>query len=406
MTKSRKVEFEGATGATLAARLELPSNEPVAWAVFAHCFTCSKDVFAAARISRALAEFDIAVLRFDFTGLGGSEGDFANTNFSSNVADLLRAVDHLRREHQAPQLLIGHSLGGAAVLAAAPDVPEAVAVATIGAPSDPAHVSHLFECAIDQIERDGEAPVVLAGRTFRIQKQFLEDIEEQRLRERVRGLGKALMVFHSPVDEIVDIDHARRIYAAAEHPKSFVTLADADHLLTRPEDSRYVASVLAAWAARYIETVDDSREDALEPGVVRVGETGAGKFQVRIENGRHVLVGDEPLKVGGDDTGPSPYEYLLASLGSCTVMTLRMYATHKGLPVSRIACELRHGRMHAKDCEECETKTGRIDRIERRLVIEGELDEAQRARMLEIADRCPVHRTLEGEIVVATQLAP
>lgn len=407
-TRSQKVEFSGSRDATLAGRLELPVGAaPRAYAVFAHCFTCSKDVFAAARISRALAEHGIGVLRFDFTGLGGSEGDFANTNFSSNVEDLLLAVDHLRREYAAPSLLIGHSLGGAAVLAAAGEVPEVRAVATIGAPSDPAHVSHLFDCAVDTIEREGEATVQLAGRPFQIRKQFLDDVAEQQLRDRVATLGKALLLFHSPVDEVVDADHARRIYAAAEHPKSFLSLDGADHLLTRAEDSRYVAGVLANWADRYLDapvSADEPVEPRPEPGTVRVRETGRGKFHLEVDDGRHVLIADEPVKVGGDDAGPSPYEFLLASLGSCTVMTLRMYAAHKGWSVERIACELRHEKVHADDCEHCETDKGKIDRIARRLVIEGDLDAEQRARLVEIADRCPVHRTLHGEIDVVTEL--
>ena len=394
-TRSERLEFEGVTGAKLAARLERPAGTPRAWAVFAHCFTCSKDIFAAARISRGLADRQIGVLRFDFTGLGGSEGDFANTNFSSNIEDLLCAVDHLREHEAAPELLIGHSLGGAAVLAAAAKVPEVRGVATIGAPSDPAHVEHLFEDVIDDIEADGEASVQLAGRPFRIKKQFLEDVNDQRLRETVQKFGKALLLFHSPVDNIVGIDHARRLYAAAQHPKSFVSLPGADHLLTDPEDSRYVAATLAAWADRYLEASDEpASESVVEPGTIRVVETGEGRFSLRIEDGRHTLRADEPRSIGGDDTGPAPYELLLASLGSCTVMTLRMYAERKGWPLLRVGCSLQH-KATGRGAE-------RVDRIERQLVVEGPLDEAQRARLLEIADRCPVHQTLHGQVDVQT----
>ena len=256
---SEKTEFAGSKGSQLAARLELPEGEPCAYALFAHCFTCGKDVLAASRICKALTEYGIAVLRFDFTGLGGSGGDFGNTDFSSNITDLVLAADHLRTTHAAPTLLIGHSLGGAAVLAARRRIPEVRAVATIGAPADPEHVLHLFDQRREDIERDGAADVVLAGRKFRLRAGFLADIAEQPQAECIATLGAALLVMHSPVDELVGIDHARRIFDTARHPKSFIAVDGADHLLTKRADAEFVASVLAAWSRRYAFSPSESR---------------------------------------------------------------------------------------------------------------------------------------------------
>jgi len=402
---SERITFPNAQGQQLAARLDSPPGQTRAFALFAHCFTCSKDVFAASRISRALAERGFAVLRFDFTGLGASEGEFANTNFSSNMHDLVAAADYLREHHDAPRLLIGHSLGGAAVLAAAERIREAVAVATIGAPADPAHVAHLLADARAEIEARGEAEVVLGGRAFRVQKQFLEDIAGQRLSDQVSRLKRALLIFHAPRDEVVGIDNAGAIFQAARHPKSFVSLDDADHLLTRREDAVYVAEVLAAWASRYLPPVAEiaPRLKAAE-GEVVVAETGQGRFAQIIQAGRHTLHADEPEGVGGDDTGPGPYDLVLAGLGACTSMTLRMYAERKGLPLESVLVRLRHDKVHAKDCADCETRDGKIDEITRELTVTGDLDDEQRQRLLEIADKCPVHRTLTSEIKIRTRL--
>ena len=400
------IRFPGALGAQLAARLDSPPGKPLAYGLFAHCFTCSKDTLAATRVSSALTARGIAVLRFDFTGLGGSEGDFANTNFSSNVADLVAAAAWLRERHEAPKLLIGHSLGGAAVLAAAREIPEAAAVATIAAPSDPVHIRHLLAPALPQIESAGEAEVQLAGRKFRIKNQFLEDIANRNSREAIGSLRKALLIFHSPRDAIVSIDNAAQIFMAAKHPKSFVSLDDADHLLTRREDAVYVAAVLAAWASRYIgaPAMASRPISADEPGVVTVAETREGKFAQAITVGKHRLRADEPVSAGGTDTGPSPYDLLLAGLGACTSMTVRLYADLKQLPLDQVTVRLRHEKVHAQDCAECETKEGRIDRIERDIELKGGLDEAQRARLLEIANKCPVHRTLHSEVWIPTRL--
>jgi uncharacterized OsmC-like protein/fermentation-respiration switch protein FrsA (DUF1100 family) len=402
-----RFDFPNAAGHLLAARLERPPQEPLAYALFAHCFTCGKDNLAAKRIAEALTARGIAVLRFDFTGLGASEGDFANTNFSSNVADLVAAADHLRTTRRAPALLIGHSLGGAAVLAAAAEIPEARAVVTIAAPSDPAHVVGLFRDRVETIRERGEGEVELFGRAFRIRREFLADAAEHKLLERVAALRKALLVFHSPVDATVGVDNASRIFGAAKHPKSFVSLADADHLLSRRGDAVYVANVIAAWAERYLDAsprVEAAAE--IELGSVVVAETLQGKFQQTVTIGPHRLIADEPESVGGLGSGPGPYDLVLAGLGACTAMTLRLYAGRKGFPLERVSVALKHGKIHAQDCESCETKEGMLDRIERAITLEGALDETQRAKLAEIADKCPVHRTLESEIDISTTLAP
>jgi putative redox protein len=396
-----RFDFANAQGHRLAALIDNPVGEPRAYALLAHCFTCGKDNQAAKRIAEGLTALGIGVLRFDFTGLGASEGEFANTTFSSNVADLVAAADELRRLRRAPEILIGHSLGGAAVLAAAAAVPEARAVVTIAAPNDPAHVAGLFKDRVEEIGERGEVEVSLGGRPFRIRRAFLADVADQKLTEHIASLHKALLVFHSPTDDVVGIENASRIFAAAKHPKSFVSLAGADHLLSRPSDAAYVANVIAAWAERYLDMAPVRLAAAAEPGVV-VRETNAGRFQQEIRVGAHRLVADEPVEVGGLDSGPGPYNLVLAGLGACTSMTLRLYAERKALPLARVTVRLTHAKIHAADCEACETEEGMIDRIDRTITLDGELDEPQRARLLEIADKCPVHRTLTSEIEIRT----
>lgn len=402
---TERFQFTGEGGHDLAAALELPDGAPAAYALFAHCFTCGKDALAAKRIAVALAAKGIAVLRFEFTGLGSSEGDFANSTFSSNVADLVRAADHLRETRKAPSLLIGHSLGGAAILAAAGKIPEARAVVTIAAPSDPAHVTGLFKNHLDDIRTQGEVEVSLAGRPFRIRREFLDDIAEHELMTDITGLHKALLIMQSPVDDTVGIDNATKIFVAAKHPKSFVSLDHADHLLTKPSDALYAADVIAAWASRYIETARAAKTmdfpDA--PRQVVVQETRKSKFNQTITVGPHRLVADEPVAAGGEDAGPGPYDFLLAGLGACTSMTMRLYADRKSLPLDRVTVTLKHSKIYAKDCAECETREGMLDQIERDIRIDGALDPEQRKKLMEIADKCPVHRTLTSEIRIVTK---
>jgi len=404
---TERFQFTGEGGHMLAAALELPEGEPAAFALFAHCFTCGKDVLAAKRIAAALAARGIAVLRFDFTGLGSSEGDFANSTFSSNVADLVRAADHLRATKKAPSLLIGHSLGGAAILAAAGKIPETKAVATIAAPSDPAHVTGLFNEHIDDIRKHGEVEVSLAGRPFRIKREFLDDIVEHQLMTDVTNLHKAILVMHSPVDDTVGIDNATKIFLAAKHPKSFVSLDHADHLLSKPADAIYAADVIAAWASRYVEAAGPAKVMDLPetPRQVVVQETRNSKFRQTVSVGPHRLVADEPVAAGGEDTGPGPYDFLLAGLGACTSMTMRLYADRKSLPLDRVTVSLKHSKIYAKDCEECETREGMLDQIDRVIAMDGALDADQRKRLKEIADTCPVHRTLTSEIRIVTKAA-
>ncbi|GLR86680.1 bifunctional alpha/beta hydrolase/OsmC family protein [Bradyrhizobium iriomotense] len=402
-----RFQFTGEGSHLLAAALELPEGEPAAYALFAHCFTCGKDVLAARRIAVALAAKGIAVLRFDFTGLGSSEGDFANSTFSSNVADLVRAADHLRTTRKAPAILIGHSLGGAAILAAAGKIPEAKAVVTIAAPSDPAHVTGLFREHLDDIRKQGEVEVSLAGRPFRIRREFLDDIVEHELMKDITTLQKALLVMHSPVDDTVGIDNATKIFVSAKHPKSFVSLDHADHLLTKPLDAVYAADVIAAWVSRYVETATSvtTAAPAEGPRQVVVQETRKSKFNQIISVGPHQLVADEPVAAGGEDAGPGPYDFLLAGLGACTSMTMRLYADRKSLPLDRVTVTLKHSKIHARDCEECETRDGMLDQIDRVIAMDGNLDAEQRKKLMEIADKCPVHRTLTSEIRIVTKAA-
>lgn len=403
--KSLNVSFMNSRNEKLAAKLDLPEDEqPIAFALFAHCFTCTKNIKAAVNIAAALNREKIAVLRFDFAGLGQSEGDFADTNFSTNVADLVSAADFLRDEYQAPQIMVGHSLGGAAVLQAAGEIPSLRAVVTLAAPYDPAHLTHLFEMTRAQIEQQGSAEVKLAGRSFTIKKQFLEDLEMQQLGSHIKALKPALLVMHSPRDTTVGIDNAAQIYQAAKHPKSFISLDDADHLLLKEEDSLYVGMMISSWSRRYIDIVMPvSVDDIVVDNRVTTSTEHEGFFTELFANG-HAMVADEPVKYGGTDRGPTPYDYLLAALGACTSMTVQMYARHKKLPLDRAIVRLTHQKIHASDCESCEGTDGKIDQMEREVELIGDLDDKQRQRLLEIAERCPVHKTLHSEVKIVSKL--
>jgi uncharacterized OsmC-like protein/alpha-beta hydrolase superfamily lysophospholipase len=407
-----RATFKGSGGAELSARLDLPAAPVRAFALFAHCFTCTKDILAAKRIASGLASAGVGVLRFDFTGLGSSEGEFANTHFSSNVEDLVRAAAYLRDNFAAPAILIGHSLGGAAVLVAAADIPEAKAVVTIGAPADVSHVLKQFGSSLEEIREKGEAQVTLAGRQFSIRRTFIEDAEGHRLADRISSLGKALLVMHAPRDAVVGIDNASKIFLAAKHPKSFVSLDDADHLLSDADAAAYAARVIAAWVSKYVPEAPSEpvRESGRESGGVLVRETGQGRYQSSIVAGRHRLVADEPIEAGGHDSGPTPYDYLSIALGACTAMTLRVYAEHKKLALGRVSVAVRHGKVAAQHCLDCgaaaEGREGRIDRFERAISIEGDIDATLRDKLIEIADKCPVHRTLEAASAVVTTVEP
>jgi putative redox protein len=400
----KTLSFQNANGESLSGRLDLPLGAaPDAYAIFAHCFTCSKHTKAVAAVSHALSRKGIAVLRFDFTGLGDSEGDFSDTTFSSNVADLITAAGYLKAHYAAPKILIGHSFGGTACLKAAGHLPDVKAVATIGSPFDPAHVRHLLGDARAEIEKSGEASVTLAGRPFRIKRQFLEDLDTAKMLEVLPKLNRALLVLHSPVDEVVGIDNAAQIYKAARHPKSFISLDTADHMLGQPADAEYAGSVIAEWAARYIDAREKTA-DRPPTGEHRVvTRIGRSRYQTEITAGGHSLVADEPADVGGTDSGPTPFDLLVAGLGACTAITLRMYADRKVWPLEAVTVSLVHRKVDAAECRNCETRTGKIDRIERVIDMTGPLETAQRQRLMEIAGRCPVHRTLQSEIDVITR---
>lgn len=401
--RTQKVTFPNEAGHELAGRLERPAGTPRAWAVFAHCFTCSKESAAAVRVSRALAARGFAVLRFDFAGIGASDGAFSETSFSSNVDDLVAAADFLRTHHEAPSLLIGHSLGGAAVLAAAGRIPDAAAVISISAPADVAHVEQNFAASVAAIEQHGAAEVTLGGKPFTIHREHLRDYRNQPQADRIRNMRKPLLVLHSPTDSVVGVENATAIFMAARHPKSFVSLDDADHFLTREADAAYVADVIAGWSARFLPKAETR---AHPEGAVIAEETGEGPYTNIIRSGVHTLAADEPTDVGGNDTGPSPYDLLAASLAACKSMTMRMYASQKGWDVSRIAVSVKHDKVHAADCKDVETREGKIDKFEVGISLEGGLDTTQKARLVDIASRCPVHRTLQSEVVIRTKALP
>jgi uncharacterized OsmC-like protein/alpha-beta hydrolase superfamily lysophospholipase len=400
-----RVTFPGQDGTMLAARLDMPEGPHLATALFAHCFTCGKDILAARRIAARLAGMGVAVLRFDFTGLGHSQGEFANTSFTSNVEDLRAACAYLDSRGMPAQLLIGHSLGGAAVLKAAVGMPSVKAVATLAAPFDPAHVTNLFAEALDKIRADGQAEVSLGGRPFTIGRKLVEDLQQASLAEAIGQLDAALLVLHAPRDAQVSIDNAAQIFMAAKHPKSFVTLDDADHLITRAADAEYVADVIATWADRYLDLRPPAPPPGAPEGIIHVSEADSDGFLQDIFAGpHHHLRADEPESYGGTNRGLTPYGLLSAGLGACTSMTLRMYARRKGWPLDHVSVDICHDKVHAQDAA---TGSGdKIDTWHRRIRLKGDLTPDQRNRLLEIADKCPVHRTLERSSTVLTELIP
>ncbi len=401
---TERFTFTGHDGHELAARLDLPEGPHLATALFAHCFTCSKDIPAARRISARLAGAGIAVLRFDFTGLGHSGGEFENTSFTTNVEDLVRAADALAARDMPPSLLVGHSLGGAAVLAAASRIDSALAVATIAAPFDPGHVTHNFDGALERIATDGSAEVELGGRPIRIGRKFVEDVRAENLAPKISGLKRALLVLHAPRDDTVGIDNATEIFKAAKHPKSFVTLDSADHLVTDPGDAEYAAGVIAAWAQRYLDLKHPAPPPGAPEGVVRVCEVDPDGFLQDVHAGPHHYVrADEPEAYGGTDRGMSPYGFLASGLGACTSMTIRMYARRKGWPLDHVSVDVTHDKVHAQDADG--SSPAKIDSFVRTIRLRGNLGDDQRQRLLEIADKCPVHRTLEQTSRIETRLA-
>lgn len=401
-----KHEFTSSNGAMLAARFDRPDGDIRGYAIFAHCFTCSKDIIAARRIAGHLARLGVAVLRFDFTGLGSSGGEFANTSFASNVDDLVAAADYMTARGEAPVLLIGHSLGGAAVLAAKAHIPSVKGVVTIGAPADAEHVLHNFHADIERIEKEGVAEVTLAGRTFNIGRGFIEAAREANLTQSIANLRASLLVMHSPIDATVGVENATRIFSAAKHPKSFVSLDTADHLLTSEDDANFAAEVIAGWASRLLPKDEPQAVAPVEHVMVR--ETGGGKFQNTVHAGVHRFFADEPASVGGTDTGPSPYDLLSAALGACTSMTIRMYADFKKVDLGHVQVDVSHNKVHAKDCADCSAdltaKGGKIDHFSRTITIQGDLPAALAGKIEEIANKCPVHKTLEKGAHMVTKL--
>ena len=399
----QKIVFQNKEGQNLVGRLELPVNQhPHNYAIFAHCFTCNKNLSAVKNIGKALTSKGFGVLRFDFTGLGESEGDFADTNFSGNVEDLIAAADYLKKNYQAPTLLVGHSLGGAAVIFAATEIESIKSVATIGAPSNPDHVSHLLKSGIEEINTSGKAVVNLSGRDFTIKKQFLDDLASKSLPEVAKNLRKALLVMHSPQDTTVGIKNAEEIYIAARHPKSFVSLDGADHLLMDKKDSIYAGEVIAGWAQRYVALPEASNLKSKHQVVASLDREDG--FTTAMKVGNHYMNADEPVSFGGNDFGPSPYELVSAGLSACTVMTVQMYVRRKGWPLENIEVHTSYSKSHAEDCENCEDNAAKIDTFNRDIKLSGDLDEKQIARILQIADKCPVHKTLHSATQVITTL--
>lgn len=396
------VNFTNAIGQKLAASLEIPlEGKPIAFAIFAHCFTCNKNLNAVRNISRSLSLNGIAVLRFDFTGLGQSEGEFSETGLSHNVEDILASANFLTKNYKAPTLLIGHSFGGTAVLMAASRIASIKAVVTINSPFDPGHVKHLFENKIEEIKKRGKAKVNIGGRSFYLKDDFINDLDNTDLKSMVKKFKKALLVMHSPQDKIVGIKEAADLYKAAMHPKSFISLDGTDHFISNEEDSIYIGNIIGSWVRKYIPKPEDEPLES-ERGVM--ARTGNDSFTTEIKTGKHFLIADEPESFGGKNLGPTPYDFLLSSLGACTGMTLQMYAKRKNWPLENVMVFLEHGKIHAEDSKEKEGRKNMIDHISVKIQLEGNISNEQKERLLEIALKCPVHKTLHSEILIDTEL--
>ncbi|MCG9972699.1 bifunctional alpha/beta hydrolase/OsmC family protein [Christiangramia crocea] len=396
------VSFKNSESQTLRGVLELPTNrKPHNFAIFAHCFTCNKNFHAPTNISRSMASKGYGVLRFDFTGLGESEGEFAETNFSGNVEDLMAASEFLGKEYKAPSLIIGHSLGGAAALFASKKTPSIKCIATINSPSSLSHVQKHFESSMDEIEEEGFATVNIGSRKFKIKEHFVEDLKANENATALKDIRKSILILHSPQDNIVSIDHAEELYRAARHPKSFISLDGADHLLSRESDSYYVANVIAAWASRYIEEPEVQELNTDHEVMANLGAEG---FSTQMIAGNHHFIADEPKSVGGNDFGPNPYELVSSGLAACTSMTLQMYARRKKWKIENVETHVSYSKKHSVDCENCEKDSAKIDHFEREIILKGDLEESQKERLLEIADKCPVHRTLSSKAEISTQL--
>lgn len=400
--KSEKFQFQNKEGISLSGRIDLPLDQtPLAYAIFAHCFTCNKNLLAVKNISRALTDKGYAVMLFDFTGLGASDGNFSDTNFSSNISDLMSAAEYLKVEFKAPKIIIGHSLGGAAALFAAKGIESIEAVVTIGAPFDPKHVTHLIEDKIEEIVSEGQAKVNIGGRPFIVSQQFIQDLENRKAADVAKSLRKPLLIMHSPQDTIVGIENAAHIYSSAHHPKSFISLDGADHLLSHKNDSQYAGYMIAAWVEKYIQL---EKPEALKGESKIIARTKSDSFTTELKAGRHHFIADEPVAVGGSDLGPTPYDLLSSALAACTSMTIQMYAKRKGWPLKTVIVNVDHEKDYAQDCLNCENNNTKIDHFNRSIQFTGELDEDQIQKLLEIADKCPVHKTLHADVKVNTSL--